>query len=237
MGELVDYLLSFAPWVGYVVLTHVLGSWSDGYALGLGLAFALVAWRTLRRDSRFMDVGTLCFCGVMTAVSVSDPTSPLRPYNLPLSMAAVSGISVVSLAIRSPFTFRIARLHVDKTVLDDPGRLNALYKAHVAATSWWAGSQFVAAAASAVCVGMKSVVGATVIQSVGTILPAGMTRYHHGRGTRETTAAAPADPPAEKAGPDPAPVPEKAEKEPEVSVTGSGGDRLESLGEVGELPS
>ena len=185
MGELVDYFLSFAPWIGYVVLTHVLGSWSDGYALGLGLAFALVVWRTIRRDSRFLDIGTLCFCGVMTAVSVSDPTSPLRPYNLPLSMAAVAAISGLSLAMRSPFTFRIARRHVESEVLDDPQRLNALYKAHVAATSWWAGSQIVAAAASAICVGARSTVGAAVVQSVGTLFPAGMTRYHHGRGTRE----------------------------------------------------
>jgi hypothetical protein len=221
MGELVDYLLSFAPWVGYVVLTHVLGSWSDGYALGLALAFGLVAYRTIRRDSRFLDVGTLCFCGVMTAVSVSDPTSPLRPYNLPLSMAAVSAISVVSLAIRSPFTFRIARLHVERDILDDPQRLNTLYKAHVAATSWWAGSQFVAAAASAVCVGARSALGATVIQSVGTLLPAGMTRYHHNRGARLSSDAEKSDP----------------EKETESSVTRSGGNRLESLGELGELPS
>ena len=41
MGELVDYILSFAPWVGYVVLTRAANSWGDGYTLGLGLAFAL----------------------------------------------------------------------------------------------------------------------------------------------------------------------------------------------------
>ena len=41
-------------------------------------------------------------------------------------MAAVSAISVVSLAIRSPFTFRIARLHVDRDILDDPKRLNVV---------------------------------------------------------------------------------------------------------------
>lgn len=224
MGELADYLVSFAPWVGYVVLTNVLGSWSDGYALGLALAFALVVYRTVRRDSRFLDIGTLCFCGVMTAVSVSDPTSPLRPYNLPLSMAAVSAISVVSLAIRSPFTFRIARLHVDRDVLDDPKRLNSLYRAHVAATSWWAGSQFVAAAASAICVGARSPLGAAAIQSAGTLLPAGMTRYHHSR------AARPSDENADDSADDGA-------EEPEASVTGPGGDRLESLGELGELPS
>src|SRR5580704_14590998 len=77
VSELVVYLVSFAPWIGYVVLTRVLNSWGDGYALGLGLAFAVVVWRTVKHDSRFMDVGTLAFCAVMTIVSLSDPTSPL----------------------------------------------------------------------------------------------------------------------------------------------------------------
>src|ERR1700733_12151064 len=131
MGELVDYLLSFAPWVGYVVLTRAANSWGEGYTLGLGLADALVVWRTIRRDSRFLDIGTLCFCAVMTAVSVSDPQSPLRPYNLPLSMAAVAFLSAASLAMRSPFTFRIARRHVEGDLLDDPERFQKLYRAHV----------------------------------------------------------------------------------------------------------
>jgi hypothetical protein len=185
MNELVDYLISFAPWIGYVVLTHVLNSWGDGYALGLGLAFVVVVWRTVKHDSRFMDVGTLAFCAVMTVVALSDPKSPLRPYNLPLSMAAVGAISLISLLIRSPFTFRIARRHVDNDVLNDPERMSLLYRAHVSATSWWAGSQFTAAGASAICVAGKSGVLATIVQSVGTLLPAGMTRYHHSRGTRE----------------------------------------------------
>jgi hypothetical protein len=195
VSELVDYLVSFAPWIGYVVLTHVLNSWGDGYALGLGLAFVIVVWRTFRHDSRFMDVGTLAFCAVMTIVSLSDPKSPLRPYNLPLSMAAVGAISGLSLLIRSPFTFRIARLHVDDEVLQDPQRMSLLYRAHVAATSWWAGSQFTAAGASAICVAGKSGVLATIVQSVGTLLPAGMTRYQHGRGTREPVEPAEDEPP------------------------------------------
>jgi hypothetical protein len=185
MNELVDYLVTFLPWVGYVVLTHVLGSWADGYTLGLGLAAGVVLWRTIRRDSRFMDIGTLVFCAVMTIVSISDPKSPLRPYNLPLSMAAVGAISCISLAIRSPFTFRIARRHVDDEFRDDPQRMNLLYRAHVSATSWWAGSQFTAAGASALCVASKSGVLAAVVQTLGTLLPVGVTRYQHDRGTRD----------------------------------------------------
>ena len=213
MGELFDYLLSFAPWIGYVVLTRAENSWGDGYSLGLGMAFALVVWRTIRRDSRFLDIGTLCFCAVMTAVSVSDPTSPLRPYNLPLSMAAVAALSTTSLVMRSPFTFRIARRHVEEEILDDPDRLQTLYRAHVAATSWWAGSQIVAAGASALCVAARSTGWASVLQGVGTLIPVAMTRYHHGRGTRTQ---------------------EPGEGQ---SVSRPGGDGIESLGEVRELPS
>ena len=188
MSELADYVVSFFPWVGYVVLTHVLNSWADGYSLGLGLAAAVVLWRLIRRDSRFMDIGTLAFCAVMTVVSVSDPKSPLRPYNLPLSMAAVGAISLVSLLIRSPFTFRIASRHVGDEVLKDPSRVKSLYKAHFAATSWWAGSQFTAAGASAACVAGKSGVLAAVFQSVGTLIPVGMTRYQHSKSTRQVPA-------------------------------------------------
>jgi hypothetical protein len=247
VGELLDYLLSFAPWIGYVVLTRAANSWSDGYTLGLGLAFALVVWRTIRRDSRFLDIGTLCFCAVMTAVSVSHPNSPLRPYNLPLSMAAVAALSAASLAMRSPFTFRIARRHVGDEVLDNPDRFRALYRAHVAATSWWAGSQIVGAAASALCVAARSLTWASVFQGVGTLIPVGMTRYHHARGTRPLGQPGPVS--AEPVSPEPvSPVP--ASPVPGSPVPGSresgeadelsappGTDGSESLGELGELPS
>jgi hypothetical protein len=243
MGELLDYLLSFAPWIGYVVLTKAAGSWSHGYTLGLGLAFVLVAWRTIRRDSRFMDIGTLCFCAVMTAVSVSDPTSPLRPYNIPLSMAAVAAISTASLLMGSPFTFRIARRHVDDELLDDPERFDKLYRAHVAATSWWAGSQMVAAAASAGFVAARSLVWASVFQGVGTLVPVGMTRYHHGRGTQPTGASAGPDsagPDSAQAGPDSAQAgPGSAQAGPDSAQAGPGStptDELDGVGEV-ELPS
>ena len=81
--------------------------------------------------------------------------------------------------------FRIASRHVGDELLDDPDRLKKLYKAHVTATSWWVGSQISAAAASAACVAARSLGWASVLQGVGTLIPVGMTRYHHGRATRE----------------------------------------------------
>jgi hypothetical protein len=128
-------------------------------------------------------------------------------------MAAVGAISLVSLLMRSPFTFRIARQHVDDRVLQDPQRMTLLYRSHVAATSWWAGAQFTAAGASAICVAAKSGALATVVQSVGTLLPAGMTRYHHGRGTRD-----PRDPSEDEKDPEE----ESRASDPEAARTDSG---------------
>src|SRR5580658_9089447 len=88
-----DYLLTFAPWMAYIICTEVVNSWKLGFAVGLTISISLVAWRTIRGDSRFIDVGTLCFCAVMVAVSLTFPRVPLKPYDIPLSLIAVGLLS------------------------------------------------------------------------------------------------------------------------------------------------
>jgi len=178
---LLDYFVSFAPWISYIVVLQVADSWRFGFAAGLGIAAVLVIWRTVRRDSRFLDVGTLSYCAIMTMVSALDPSSPVRPYNVPLSLAAIGGLSTVSLLMRSPFTYRIERNHIPERVLDDPVLHDLFYRAHVTATSSWAVCQSVAAAIAAVFIHAKLAPGAVIVQIVGTLTPVGMTRYHHER--------------------------------------------------------
>lgn len=79
-----DYLVTLAPWLGYIALTQVTDSWRLGFLIGSAVSTGVVTWRTLRRDSRFMDLGTLCYCAAMSAVSLAFPSSPLRPFNVPL---------------------------------------------------------------------------------------------------------------------------------------------------------
>lgn len=209
---LLDYAVSLSPWAGYVAFTNLLGSWKYGFVVGLGLSAAIVAWRSYRRDSRFLDVGTLTYCAAMTVLSTVDPTSPVRPYNLPLSMAAVGGLSTGSIVVGSPFTYRIARTHVAQALLDDPVHHRLLYRAHLVATSSWAVAQGVAAAASAICVAAGSTVVAIVVQSVGTLVPVGMTRFQHERAEKAQAAA------AHDVEPAPAEVPPADEQE-EAPVT------------------
>ncbi len=189
-GTLVDYGVTFAPWAAYIVFTHVLGSWKYGFLVGLCVSAVIVLLRTLRHDSRFLDLGTLAYCAVMAGISAGDPASPLRPYNLPMSLGVVGGLSSVSLAMKSPFTYRIARQHVPKTLLDDADHHRLLYRAHVWATSSWAGGQLAAGAASAAMVAAKAGSAAVIaVQSVGTFLPAATTRFQHLRVARQFEAA------------------------------------------------
>jgi hypothetical protein len=180
-GVLRDYLISFAPWIAYILVLQAASSWRFGFAVGLGIAAVVVAMRVTKGDSRFLDVGTLVYCGVMTVVSELDPTSPLKPYNVPLSLTAIGLLSVVSLLMRSPFTYRIERNHVPAHVLQDTALHRHFYRVHVIATSSWAVSQGVAAAIGALLIHAKLAPGAVVVQTVGTLTPIGMTRFHHER--------------------------------------------------------
>lgn len=184
-----DYAVTLSPWAGYVLFTNLLGSWRYGLLVGLATSATVVAWRTYRRDSRFLDVGTLAYCAAMTIVSTADPTSPLRPYNLPLSMAAVGGLSTGSIVTGAPFTYRIAVHHLDDTVLRDPEHHRSILRAHLVATWSWAVAQGAAAAASALCVAAHATAAAIALQSVGTFVPVAVTRYQHERAAHPPPAA------------------------------------------------
>jgi len=196
VGTLADYAISFAPWAGYIAFSHLLGSWKYGFLVGLASSVAIVTVRSVEHDSRFLDVGTLVYCAVMSVVSTTHPTSPIRQYNLPLSLGAVGGISSASLAMKSPFTYRIAREHVPREMLENPAHQRLLYRAHVLATSWWAASQLAAGTASAAMVAVKTGPAAVIaVQSVGTLLPVAATRFHHERATKgfRATSESPGD--------------------------------------------
>ena len=174
-----DYLLTFAPWVAYIICTEAANSWRLGFAVGLAISIALVTWRTIRRDSRFIDIGTLCYCSIMTAVSLTFPHSPIKPYNMPLSLAAVGLLSFFSLAARSPFTYRIARDKVPAWIIDDSVQHARLFRAHVIATRSWAAAQTAGGALGAILIGARIAPAAVAAQAIGTLLPVAITRIQH----------------------------------------------------------
>jgi hypothetical protein len=174
-----DYLLTFAPWIAYITCTEAANSWRLGYIVGLAISIALVAWRTIRRDSRFIDVGTLCFCAIMVAVSLTFPHSPLKTYDMPLSLVAVGLLSFFSLAVRSPFTYRIARDKVPAWILKDSVQHARLFRAHVVATRSWATAQTAGGALGAILIDARIAPAAVAAQTIGTLLPVAVTRIQH----------------------------------------------------------
>jgi hypothetical protein len=197
-GTLADYLITFAPWIGYIALTEFAGSWRLGFIVGLAISAGTLVWRVLHGDSRFMEVGTLAYCAAMTAVSQIFPDSPLRPYNVPLSLVVVGLLSLVSLAMRSPFTYRIARDKVPGWILKDASHHARLFHAHVVATSSWAAAQTAAGALGALLIGVRLVPIAISAQVIGTLVPVGVTRYQHERFMHSAVATQDAASPAQE---------------------------------------
>jgi hypothetical protein len=176
-----DYLVTFAPWIAYVFITEISDSWGVGFVVGLTISAGIVIWRTIRRDSRFIDVGTLSYCAAMTAVSLIYPDSPLRPYNIPLSSGAVGLLSLASIVIRPPFTYRIACDKVPEWILKDVVHQARLLRAHMTATRSWAVAQTVGGALGAVLIAVGLAPFSIIAQLIGTVVPVGITRLQHER--------------------------------------------------------
>lgn len=189
---LADYAVTLAPWLGYVAVSLLLNSWRFGFAAGLAASLAVVLVRLRRRDVRFIDLGTLGYCTVMTALSVADPKSPIAPYNMPMSLAAFGCLSLVSLAIKCPFTYRIARDKVAAWILDDPGHHSRLRHAHTVATASWAGAQIAAGVCGMAFIATRHPDTAIAAELAGTLTPAGVTKFQHERFLR-SAGNAPAD--------------------------------------------
>jgi hypothetical protein len=183
-STLVDYAATFAPWLCYILATLVLGSWRFGFVLGFAASAAVVGWRMIHGDRRFIDLGTLGYCTAMAGVSVAFPRSPIGPYNIPLSMTAFGALSLISLAIRSPFTYQVARDKVPQWILDDPDHHGRLRRAHVTATAAWAAAQITAGVSGIGLIEARLAAAVVATQVAGTLMPAGVTRYQHDRSVR-----------------------------------------------------
>lgn len=178
---LADYALTFLPWISYLALLQVAGSWRFGFLAGLAVAAGVVAWRTVRHEGRLFDLGTLLYCLAMTLVSSLEPDAGLKAYNVPLSLAAVGGLSTVSLLVGAPFTYRIERVHVAPAILADENQRHRFYTCHVKATASWAVACGGSAALAAMLVGTDHSSAAVAVQAIGILVAVGATRHWHER--------------------------------------------------------
>jgi hypothetical protein len=180
-GVLPDYLVTLAPWLGYIALTEVTDSWRLGFLVGLAVSAGVVTWRTLRKDSRFMDVGTLCYCATMSAVSLAFPSSPLRPFAVSLSLVTVGALSLFSLVFPPPFTYRIHRSKVAAWIIADKSLHAIMMHAHRVATGSWAVAQALAGIVCAALVPANVTPAILAAQVVGVSVPVCVTHTQHRR--------------------------------------------------------
>ncbi len=179
-----DYAITLAPWAAYIIGTHAIGSWEYGFIIGSFCAAAIVVKEIVTRQSRFMDLGTLVFCLLMTTFAVVDFNSTmnayLKTYNLPISLAFIGLLASLSIVIGSPFTYRCHRDHLPHSVLHNPETNSLILSNHVSATAVWATSELVAGAISALLILNRHASYAVVVQLIGTLIPIGFTqRTHH----------------------------------------------------------
>lgn len=135
-----SYLLTFAPWIVYALLSGDSPSSKLWGALGGFVVSVVVLTAALRRrnraDALIIEIGSGVFFAALAVVAFVVPGSALLNYATALSSAALAVIAWVSLAIRRPFTLGIAKRSTPNTMWDRP----LFRRTNVIITTVWATS-------------------------------------------------------------------------------------------------
>ena len=174
-----SYLLTFAPWIVYALISGDSPSSKLWGALG-GFAVSIVVLaaalsRGSRADALIIEIGSGIFFAALAVVAFVFPGSALLDYATALSSAALAVIAWVSLAIHRPFTLGIAKRSAPSTVWDQP----LFRRTNMIITMVWATSFTLSALALAVVVREGSGSPArTVAQTIAFAIPMAFTiRY------------------------------------------------------------
>ncbi|MER6813150.1 hypothetical protein ABT299_28115 [Spirillospora sp. NPDC000708] len=114
---LLYYLRTFLPWI----LLAVVSGWSDqaGAAAGLGAALVLLA-QDLRRghrlDSLILELSTIVFMALLTALSFAAPDSSLLDYGASLAIGWLALTAWGTLLAGRPFTEGVGRRDVSAEI-------------------------------------------------------------------------------------------------------------------------
>jgi len=167
-----SYLLTFAPWIVYAVISGDSPSSKLWGALGGFVMSVAVVAAALRRGSRvdalIIEMGSGAFFAALAVVAFVSPGSALLDYATALSSAALAVIAWVSLALRRPFTLGIAKRSTPTTVWDRP----LFRRTNVIITTVWATSFTLSALALAVVVREGGGISArTVVQTLAFAIP------------------------------------------------------------------
>ena len=112
-------LLSFLPWIVFWTLSS-----HNNYQVSALAATGVVIFLNLRnivkRNIKILDLGTLIFFILLTAVSFFSKATWIDSYSTPLSDVAMFAIAFISLIIRKPFTIQYAYEQVDPQYWNTP---------------------------------------------------------------------------------------------------------------------
>jgi hypothetical protein len=167
-----SYLLTFAPWIVYALISGDSPSSKLWGALGGLVVSVVVVAAALRRGSRadalIIEIGSGVFFAALAVVAFVFPGSVLLDYATALSSAALAVIAWVSLAIRRPFTLGIAKRSTPPTVWDRP----LFRRTNVIITTVWATSFTLSALVLAVVVGQGGgTLARAVVQTIAFVIP------------------------------------------------------------------
>ncbi|MWA06101.1 hypothetical protein F8568_038280 [Actinomadura sp. LD22] len=114
---LLYYLRTFLPWI----LLAVVSGWNDqaGAAAGLAAALVLLAQDLLkghRLDSLILELSTIVFMALLTALSFADPDSPLLDYGASMAIGWLALTAWGTLLAGRPFTEGVGRRGVSAEI-------------------------------------------------------------------------------------------------------------------------
>lgn len=171
------YLLAFAPWLVFAVIPS--GAWAWGAVIALVLALAGIVRQTrggLPLDAQIIALGTAVYFAALAALAFAEPHSKLHDYTAAMASGALALISVISIAVRKPFTLGIAKQDTPREYWDNPIFLRVNY----VITGVWTAS-FVAGAVALAGLAHSSVTVRTVVQVAAFVIPMVFTVRYVGR--------------------------------------------------------
>src|SRR5580692_2387129 len=100
-----SYVMGFAPWIVWAVLSGT--NWRVGLGAAAVAALALGVLARRGHDLDLLTGVTFLFFAVMAVIALADPMSGLHNWTTALSAGTLAVIAWVSLAVRQPFTLSI----------------------------------------------------------------------------------------------------------------------------------
>ncbi|WP_284747879.1 hypothetical protein [Amycolatopsis sp. RTGN1] len=182
LRTVLGYLRRVLPWIAFG--TASTAGWQWGALAGLVVSLVSLA-RERRRgvpaDALVLDIGTTLYFTALTAISFSDPASPIQAYIGALPFVVLTVTAWAGIAVRHPFTLAIARQRVPEPLA---GSHRFVRSNTIISTAWAVGFTVGAVGGVLSVVTGPSVAVMMTCQAIGVAGPALFTVRHSRRARR-----------------------------------------------------